>query len=304
MSGYRKVLVEVGLETCGWKGASFYVKALSGFREGSGFGFRPGKRHGAAMRRIGIVAVAVLGLPLAVFAQRAGGVGGGAGVHISAPVAAARVSAPVAAHPVSHVAVATHPAAGHVRTSSPNRIVSLNPNFGNSTFVSNNVPGLGFDYPHLAAVSPKNGQVGRNFRFRQTVPFGFGGFLISTPEIYVDNPQAVAEAQETAAENGDADAQAQFEAAQMQAYRAGQQSVAPHAAPPEPAPEPAADPASYVFVMRNGGVVFAVAYSWDNGTLRYVTPEGQRKSVAADSLDMDATTQFNESRGLSFRVGA
>lgn len=259
------------------------------------------------MRRIGIVAVAVLGLPLAVFAQRAGGVGGGAGVHagaVAAPVAAARVSAPAGAHPVNHVAVATHLAPGHVRTSSPNRIVAANPNFGTSNFVSNNVPGLGFDYPHLAAVGPKNGQFGRNFRFRQTVPFGFGGFLISTPEIYVDNPQAVAEAQETAAEQGDADAQAQFEAAQMQAYRAGQQSVTPQVAPPPPPPEPAADPASYVFVMRSGGVVFAVAYSWDNGTLRYVTPEGQRKSIAADAIDLEATTQLNESQGLSFRVGA
>ena len=258
------------------------------------------------MRRIGIVAVAVLGLPLAVFAQRAGGVGGG-GVHagaVAAPVAAARVSAPAGAHPVNHVAVATHLAPGHVRTSSPNRIVAANPNFGTSNFVSNNVPGLGFDYPHLAAVGAKNGQFGRNFRFRQTVPFGFGGFLISTPEIYVDNPQAVAEAQETAAEQGDADTQAQFEAAQMQAYRAGQQSMTPQVAPPPPPPEPAADPASYVFVMRSGGVVFAVAYSWDNGTLRYVTPEGQRKSIAADSIDLEATTQLNESQGLSFRVGA
>src|SRR5580693_1037795 len=258
------------------------------------------------MRRIGIVAVAVLGLPLSVFAQRAGGVGGG-GVHagaVAAPVAAARVSAPAGAHPVNHVAVATHLAPGHVRTSSPNRIVAANPNFGTSNFVSNNVPGLGFDYPHLAAVGPKNGQLGRNVRFRQTVPFGFGGFLISTPEIYVDNPQAVEEAQETAAEQGDPDAQAQFEAAQMQAYRAGQKSMVQQAPPPPAAPEPAPDASSYVFVMRDGAVVFAVAYSWDNGTLRYVTPEGQRKSVAADSLDMDATTQFNESRGLSFRVGA
>src|SRR3984957_10051092 len=99
------------------------------------------------MRRIGIVAVAVLGLPLAVFAQRAGGVGGGGG-HAGAagaPVAAARVSAPAGAHPVNHVAVATHLAPGHVRTSSPNRIVAANPNFGTYNFVSNNVPGLGFD---------------------------------------------------------------------------------------------------------------------------------------------------------------
>jgi hypothetical protein len=182
------------------------------------------------MRRLGIVAVAVLGLPLAVFAQRAGGVGGGAAVHagaVSAPVAAARVSAPVAAHPVSHVAVATRVTPGHVRTSSPNRAVSVSSRFANSNFVSNDVPGLGFDYPHLAAVSPKGAQLGRSNRFRQTVPFGFGGFLISTPEIYVENPQAVEEAQETAADQGDPDAQAQFEAAQMQAYRAGQRSVAP-----------------------------------------------------------------------------
>ena len=259
------------------------------------------------MRRIVIVAVAVLGLPLGVFAQRAGGSGAGPGAHagaVSAPVVMARGSAPAGARPVNHVAVAPHPVAGgHIRTSSPNRIVSLNPRFGNSNFVSNDVPGLGFDYPHLAAVSPKRGQFSRN-HFRQTVPFGFGGFVISTPEIVVENPQAVEEAQETA-DQGDLDAE--FQQAQRQAYRAGQQSVARQQAvtpPPPPAPEPAPDPASYVFVMRDGGIVFAVAYSWDNGTLRYVTPEGQRKSVAADSLDLDATTQFNESRGLSFRVGA
>jgi len=256
------------------------------------------------MRRIGIVAVAVLALPLAVFAQRAGGAGGGAGA-VSAPVAAVRVSAPTAARPVNHVAVATHVVpGGHVRTSSPNRIVRLNPQFGNSNFVSSdNVPGLGFDYPHLAAVSPKNGQLGRNGRFRQTVPFGFGGFLLSTPEIIVENPQAVEEAQANA-EQVDPDMQAQFEAAQMQAYRAGQRSAVQQAPPPPPAAEPAPDPASYVFVMRDGGVVFAVAYSWDNGILRYVTPEGQRKSVAAESLDMEATQSFNESRGLNFHVGA
>jgi hypothetical protein len=263
------------------------------------------------MRRIGIVAAVVLALPWAVCAQRAGGAGGGAvgrAGAVSAPAAAVRVSAPITgARPVNHVAVATHVTpGGHVRTSSPNRIVSLNPRFANSNIVSSdNVPGLGFDYPHLAAVSSKNGQLGfgRNGRFRQTVPFGFGGFILSTPEIVVENPQAVEEAQESA-DQVDPEMQAQFENAQMQAYRAGQRSAAQQAPPPPPAAEPAPDPASYVFVMRDGGVVFAVAYSWDNGTLRYVTPEGQRKSVAAESLDMTATQSFNESRGLNFHVGA
>jgi hypothetical protein len=264
------------------------------------------------MRRIGIVAAVVLALPLAVCAQRAGGAGGGAVARagaVPAPAAAVRVSAPTTgARPVNHVAVATRmtPGGARVHTSSPNRIITLNPRFANSNVVSSdNVPGLGFDYPHLAAVGPKNGQLGlgRNARFRQTVPFGFGGFLLSTPEIIVENPQAVEEAQENA-DQVDPDMQAQFEAAQMQAYRAGQRSAAQQAPPPPPAAEPAPDPASYVFVMRDGGVVFAVAYSWDNGTLRYVTPEGQRKSIAAESLDMNATQSFNESRGLNFRAGA
>jgi len=262
------------------------------------------------MRRIGIVAVAVLGLPLAVCAQRAGGVGG-AGVAragaVSAPVAMAHVSAPVGARPVNHVAVGTHmvPAGGHVRTSSsPNRIVTLNPRFGNSNFVSNDVPGLGFDYPHLAAVGPKRGQNGNGrFGFRQTVPFGFGGYLITSPTIVVENPQAVEEAQETA-DQGDIDAE--FQAAQMQAYRAGQQSVARQRVepPPPPAPEPAPDPASYVFVLRDGTMAFGVAYTWENGTLHYVTPEGQRRSIAADALDVNATTKFNEWSGLNFHAGA
>jgi hypothetical protein len=57
-------------------------------------------------------------------------------------------------------------------------------------------------------------------------------------------------------------------------------------------------------VRRDGGLLFAVAYSWDNGTLRYVTSDGVRKSVALESLDINATQQFNEQRGLSFRVPA
>jgi hypothetical protein len=80
--------------------------------------------------------------------------------------------------------------------------------------------------------------------------------------------------------------------------------VARTAPAPPPAPEPPIDTSEYVFVRRDGGLLFAVAYSWDNGTLRYVTSDGVRKSVALESLDINATQQFNEQRGLSFRVPA
>jgi hypothetical protein len=76
----------------------------------------------------------------------------------------------------------------------------------------------------------------------------------------------------------------------------------------EPAPvsqaevTPVGETSEYVFVRRDGTVFFAVAYAWENGTLRYVTSEGLRRSAAGDSLDLNATQQFNEQRGLNFRL--
>lgn len=70
-----------------------------------------------------------------------------------------------------------------------------------------------------------------------------------------------------------------------------------------PAPQTASEREAeqYVFVRRDGTVFFASAYAWENGTLRYITSEGLRRTVTADKLDLDATQQFNEQRGLTFR---
>ena len=73
-----------------------------------------------------------------------------------------------------------------------------------------------------------------------------------------------------------------------------------------PAPQTAAEleAEQYVFVRRDGTVFFAAAYAWENGTLRYITRDGSRRSVTADKLDLAATQQFNEQRGLTFRLPA
>jgi hypothetical protein len=70
-----------------------------------------------------------------------------------------------------------------------------------------------------------------------------------------------------------------------------------------PAPQTASEKEAeqYVFVRRDGTVFFASAYAWENGTLRYITSEGLRHTVTADKLDLNATQQFNEQRGLNFR---
>jgi hypothetical protein len=154
-----------------------------------------------------------------------------------------------------------------------------------------NSPGLGFDYPHFAAVN--SGRMHRRFDGGASFGGGFGGFLLTSPGVVVvegqsggnDNQQPVAEdaaiANANARENG-SDLDSQF----------------------LPSPAPVRDAAEYVFVRRDGGLLFAVAYSWDNGTLRYVTRDGVRRSVTQDALDIDATQQFNEQRGLNFRLPA
>jgi hypothetical protein len=69
-------------------------------------------------------------------------------------------------------------------------------------------------------------------------------------------------------------------------------------------PGPQADVPEYVFVRRDGTVFFAVAYSWEQGSLRYISSEGTRRSVSRDTLDLNATQQFNEQRGMTFRSPA
>ena len=209
------------------------------------------------------------------------------GVSSAAPRVVARV--PSATRPATTVVHRTR-AGG-----TPNRNVNVSSGFNNLPAFStqNNVPGLGFDFPHLAAVNPRHGR-GRG-GFGEDVPFGFGGGFLMSPEI-VENPQAVEGAQQAAPEDS-----AAGNGIGVDGARDSQRSYVPRT---NPAPEPPVDTSEYVFVRRDGGLLFAVAYSWDNGTLRYVTRDGVRKTVTQDALDLNATQQFNEQRGLSFRVPA
>lgn len=245
------------------------------------------------MRRIWMVASFLLTLPVVATPQHRGGVGVAGPVVAVAPHGVA-AGAP---HLVARVPAGTRPATvvRHTRAAgTPTRSISGASGLTNLPVFSSaaNVPGLGFDYPHLAAVNPQHGR-GRS-GFGQTVPFGYGGFLFSSPEIVVENPQAVEEAQQ-----GPPD-----ETANSVATDDGRGPDRPFFSRTSPAQEPPVDASEYVFVRRDGGLLFAVAYSWDNGTLHYVTRDGVRKSVTQDALDMDATQQFNEQRGLSFRVPA
>jgi hypothetical protein len=179
-------------------------------------------------------------------------------------------------------------------------------NFGFNGVDFQDVPGLGFDYPHLAAISRNRFIPGR---FAGGFPFGYGGYYYGSP--YYDSPDVYDQGQPAdmapvnpqasiADENIPADAYDLPPMPRRPRSAAGE----PPAAPAQTAPAPQPDVEQYVFVRRDGSLLFAVAYSWDKGTLRYVTPEGVRRSIARDALDLNATQQFNEQRGLTFQAPA
>jgi hypothetical protein len=156
------------------------------------------------------------------------------------------------------------------------------------------VPGLGFDEPHLAATcGPAAVGAGRHGR---RTPFFFpifdGGFFLPSSPVTVEEGAAPTP-QPEATDKEDADAPQRMRVSPAAPARAAETA--------SPAPQEAEQ---FVFVRRDGTVFFAVAYVWENGALRYITSEGLRRTVAQDSLDLAATQQFNEQRGLNFRLPA
>jgi hypothetical protein len=157
----------------------------------------------------------------------------------------------------------------------------------------NSAPGLGFDAVHQAAVCGSTSFGSRGFQAPLFFPFFDGGFFL---------PGSAVTADETAASDpGQPEAEDTEVRESHRRTRASQAAPAP-AAETASSPPPSND--EFVFVRRDGTVFFAVGYSWEGGTLRYVTSEGFRRSVKQDALDLGATEQFNEQRGLNFRSPA
>lgn len=252
---------------------------------------------------------------------RGGGMGhtSAAAPHFAAaPRSAAHFSAPSftgsASFGASHIPSGSH----WVRTPSggfalrvPRRSFSNPIRSGPPTrrLLSQDVPGLGFDFPHFAAVHPGGGRGFRGrdrdrFRHDRFVGvffpfFGGGGFWPLFPEDVDEEPSADYQQPEIAQAEPP---EGPYPGYSYPAPYGGDRPPAATAQTAAPEPEPPTD--QYVFVRRDGTVFFAVGYMWDNGTLRYITSEGLRRSVAGSALDLDATQQFNEQRGLTFHSPA
>ena len=188
---------------------------------------------------------------------------------------------------------AAHPSGWNQNHTARRGNFSTDPVFPNGGFSSddNPVPGLGFDYPHFFAVHPN-----ARHHFRRdsgfVIPFIDGGFYLPVP-MYADQGAASPQAEESGV--------ASQPAPEEQAAARDNESISRSRMRSEPLPP---EQTEYVFVRQDGSLIFAVAYSLINDRLQYVTAEGLRRTIPMNSLDLGATQQFNEQRGVSIRLPA
>jgi hypothetical protein len=169
------------------------------------------------------------------------------------------------------------------------------------------VPGLGFDFPHLAAISGalrnNSSMHFRHHDFRgqgSFVPILFGGYPYYYDETGYDQPeqQAVQQSQPQpqiiviqqpapAQQNADTGSGAGNPSASLSA---------PQAAVPIP------DVGNFILVRRDGRLLFASVFSVVGSQVQYVTPEGIRRTLAISDLDAVATQQMNEARGTTVEI--
>ena len=169
---------------------------------------------------------------------------------------------------------------------------ALNPNFA----PIRGVPGLGFDYQHLAAIEhPFRNRFGRGRGFFPYYPYFAPLFFDTLPLDYYPSDNEYPYGSQVPDYYTSEAQQPQFLIPQ------------PGSLPPAPAPDTAAlTPASpppelgqLILVRRDGQVLLAVAFTVRNGQITYITQDGARRSFPLPELDKDATRQMNDANGTS-----
>jgi hypothetical protein len=168
------------------------------------------------------------------------------------------------------------------------------------------VPGLGFDFPHLAAISgAMRNNSSSHFRHDgclgqgSIVPIFFGGYPYYYNDLGYDQSE-----QQTVQQS-----QPQPQIIVIQLPVPAQQGADARSdtgnisasIPASQAAVPIPDVGDFVLVRRDGRILFASVFSVVGAQLQYVTPEGIRHTIEMSDLDADSTQQMNEARGTTVR---
>lgn len=161
-------------------------------------------------------------------------------------------------------------------------------------------PSFGFDFEHLNAVNPdlaikalidpiteqRLALAERLLRETPTAPVSFP-FFEGQPIVMLEQqpPVIVLQQPQTTAPTSDAETQA-----------------APAQTLPEVAAAPLRDVGAFTLVLRDGTELSAVAFTFHDDRIAYITADGLRRSIPVAELDRSATEKLNEDRGTPLRL--
>jgi hypothetical protein len=293
--------------------------------------------------RLAFLVAAAAALPLIAAAQH-GGVAAGSSAPAAAPVAppAGKAShsatygsgslhphrsAPVGVHgsgTTRHAATTTDTTAttstAAAQNATPNVVVVPADSGITLQDLTGQVPGLGFDYEHLAAISGNlaekalidpvtmeelalaerfnRGGVGSSAYLLGGYGYGYAG-----GDAPVDNgdPNNVPQ---------DAQAQPAAPAPQpapqiiilQQPAAPGASSSGEGAEERHAASAPLPEASDFLLVLKSGVMVSAVAFTRQGDELIYVTKEGNRRTMSVATIDSDATSKINAARGTPLKL--
>ena len=228
--------------------------------------------------------------------------------------AAARSSAaPAHARPVATHAIVSHSTiARSASTAARATGVRTSANaftFGDGSFLSrqdvlNPVPGLGFDFPYLAAMN-------RDFAIKAVIDPVTQWQLTVAERLLRDTRGSAPSAGFFFLDGGGAYMLPAESAPVEQLQPQPQPQIiivqqppaeSPSSAPPAPAAAldavpPLPDIGQFVLALRNGTQIQAVAFTLLKDRIIYITADGSRRMIPASDLDPGATTLINEELG-------
>jgi hypothetical protein len=252
-------------------------------------------------RIIPLVAFAALAIPCVVSAQHASPAAG----HAAAPAPAAHAApprVPSSRASASHHASSTAPGVvAHSSNGSPYPFdtygVSASPR---GSHFDGPVSSRGFDNP----LAGKNGGHARPKTATGIIILGgypYYGYGYAADDSQVQAPDQAQDEADDQQSVGRQEPQYIFVQQVPDPRGQGQQAANDQAelapAPERDPPVPLRDVGSFTLVTRAGDRLDAVAFTSSNGRLIYITPDGGRRSISFDDLDIDSTQRLNQELG-------
>lgn len=167
------------------------------------------------------------------------------------------------------------------------------------------VPGLGFDYAHLAAIDQDlalkaviDPQTQERVAVAEQVARATSGFGVPGFYFFDGGGGYIVPEETSATEQPEQPPRPEVIVLQQPAQKSTEEPApAEQAQPAQPVP----DVGNFTLVLNNGQKIRVMAFTRSGSRIIYITPEGERHTLAASDVNDTATQQLNQDSGKQLR---